>query len=98
MAAEHCSLGGYDHEFISINYRITTTPQKEWLYIVGNENGQRLECPESDMGHGRHLIFIHECMQEPKIIRAGLNRAEVIALVMYSGPMVCTRACCFFSC
>ena len=98
MAAEHCSLGGCDHVFTTSNYKITTTPQKEWMYIVGDENGQRQECPESDMGHGRHLILIHECFQKRKVIRAGLNRAEVIALVMYSGPMVCTCALCFFFC
>ena len=98
MAAEHCSLGGCDHEFTTNDYKIKTTPQKEWMYIVGDENGQRQECPESDMGHGRHLILIHECFQERKVIRAGLNRAEVIALVMYSGPMVCTCALCFFFC
>jgi hypothetical protein len=96
MAAEHCSLGGCDHEFTTGNYRITTTPQKEWFYIVGDENGQRQECPESDMGHGRRIVSIDERMQEPKVVRAGLNRAEVIALVMYSGPMVCTRAFCLF--
>jgi len=96
MAAEHCSLGGCDHEFTTGNYRITTTPQKEWFYIVGDENGQRQECPESDMGHGRRIVSIDERMQEPKVVRAGLNRAEVIALVMYSGPMVCARAFCLF--
>ena len=96
MAAEHCSLGGCDHEFTTRNYNITTTPRKEWFYIVGDKNGQRQECPGSDMGHGRRPVSIDELMQSPRVVRAGLNRVEVIALVMYSRPMVCTLAFCFF--
>ena len=98
MAAEHCSLGGCDKEFTTVNYKITTTPRKEWMYIVGDENGQRQECPADDMHHGRRIIAINEHMQDPRVVRAGLNRAEVIALVMYTGPMVCARVLCFFLC
>ena len=98
MAAEHCSLGGCDKEFTTGNYRITTTPRKEWMYIVGDEIGQRQECPGSDIGHGRRIVSIDELMQCRRVVRAGLNRAEVIALVMYSGPMVCARVLCFFLC
>ena len=97
MAAEHCSLGGCDHEFESMTYGVKTTPQKEWFYIVGDENRQRQECPGSDMGYGRRVLSIDEYMRTYRVERAGLNRAEVIALVMYSGPMVSTRALCFFS-
>ena len=98
MAAEHCSFGGCDHEFTTGTHKVTTTPRKEWMYIVGDENGQRQECPADDMRHGRRIVSIDELMQGPRVVRAGLNRAEVIALVMYSGPMVCARVLCFFFC
>ena len=96
MAAEHCSFGGCDHEFTTGTHKVTTTPRKEWMYIVGDENGQRLECP--DMWHGRCIVSIDEYMQRPRVVRAGLNRTEVIALVMESGPMVCSSVLCFFFC
>ena len=96
MAAEHCSFGGCDHEFTTGTHKVTTTPRKEWMYIVGDENGQRWECP--DMWHGRCIVSIDEYMQRPRVVRAGLNRAEVIALVMESGPMVCSSVLCFFFC
>ncbi len=99
MAAEHCVLGGCDHEFTTGNYKITTTPRKEWMYIVGDENGQRWECPESDMHHDRRIVSIDEYMRKERVKAVGLNRAEVIALISYSGPMVCCRdLCCFLLC
>ena len=94
MKAEHCSMRGHDYELYASNYKITSTPFHEWMYIVGDENGQRWECP--DMWHGRCIVSIDEYMQRPRVVRAGLNRAEVIALVMESGPMVCSSVLCFF--
>jgi hypothetical protein len=76
---------------------VTTTPRKEWMYIVGDEHGQRWKCPDSDMERGgRRILSIDEYMHADRVWRAGLNRAEVIALVMCSGPMVCSRVMCFF--
>jgi hypothetical protein len=96
MAAEHCILGGCDHVFTAGVYKITSTPRKEWMYIVGDEHGQCWECPEDDMQHGRRIIPIDECMRSDRVKKAGLSRAEVIALVMYNGPMVCSRVLCCF--
>jgi hypothetical protein len=97
MAAEHCVLGGCDHVFTSNGYYgITSTPRKEWMYIVGDEHGQCWECPEDDMKHGRRIISIDEYMRRDRVKAAGLNRAEVIALIMYSGPMVCSRVFLLF--
>jgi hypothetical protein len=85
MRAEHCSMLGHDYKFCSCNYKITTTPAQEWLYIVGDETGQRLPCP--NMEHGRQILSIDTLLQKPEAQRAKLNRAEMIAVVMYTGPM-----------
>jgi hypothetical protein len=85
MRAEHCCCGGHSYEFTSGNYRITTTPHKEWLYVVGDGNGQRTPCP--DMQHGRCIIPIDQLLRTYSAINAQLTRAEMIAVVLYTGPM-----------
>jgi hypothetical protein len=85
MRSEHCSWGGHSYEFKTPNYQVTTTPRKEWLYIVGDDKGQRVTCP--DMGHGRRIVSIEELLEIPLAKRAKLTRAEMIAVVLYTGPM-----------
>ena len=87
MQAEHCQKAGHDHVFTTSNYKITTTPEKEWAYVV-----DRKECPLSDMGHNRRLPDIDECLKHETARAAGLvTREEVICPIMYSGPMVGCR-------
>jgi hypothetical protein len=86
MYAEHMTRDGNDFTFTSGNYNIMTQPRKEWLYIVGDENGQRLPCPQSEMGHAREIRSVDELMQSPLAIKAKLTREEMIAVVMYTGP------------
>jgi hypothetical protein len=58
MMREHCERAGCDTEFTTNNYKITTTPKRDWLYVAGDANGQRLPCPpeclnraqDSDLG------------------------------------------------
>jgi hypothetical protein len=85
MRAEHCSLGGHDYKLNAGNYGITSTPMAEWLYAVGDDKGQRSPCP--DMGHGRCIVPIEELLERPLAARAGLTRAEMISVVLYTGPM-----------
>ena len=85
MRSEHCSLGGHSVPFTTSNYKITTTPEQEWLYIVGDDKGQRMPCP--DMGHERRIVPIEELLQRPLAKKAKLTRAEMIAVVLYTGPM-----------
>ncbi len=87
MRAEHCTLGGHDYVYTTGNYKITTTPNQEWLYIVGDEKGQRVPCPENAMGHGRRIVPIEDLLALPLAKRAKLTRAEMIAVVLYTGPM-----------
>jgi 5-hydroxyisourate hydrolase-like protein (transthyretin family) len=85
MRSEHCSLGGHSFEFTTRNYQVTTKPHLEWLYVVGDDRGQRRPCP--DMGHGRRLVPVEQLMERPLAKRAKLTRAEMIAVVLYTGPM-----------
>jgi hypothetical protein len=85
MKAEHCSLAGHSYEFTTGNYKITTTPRKEWQYVVGGDDGLRLACP--DMKHHRQIKAIDDLLQLPAAVKAGLTREEVIAIVLYTGPI-----------
>ena len=95
MRSEHCSRGGHSYEFKTPNHQATTTPRKEWLYIVGDDKGQRVTCP--DMGHGRRIVSIEELLERPLAKRAKLTRAEMIAVVLYTGDEfgVCVCVCVY---
>jgi ankyrin repeat protein len=80
MCCEHTTLKGSEFPFTSGNYKITTQPKKEWAYVVDG-----IKCP--DMDHGREIKPIHELMKMPLSERAELEEAEVIAIVLYTGPM-----------
>jgi WD40 repeat protein len=80
MRQEHCERAGCDVNFSTGNYKITTTPRQEWKYIVEN-----IPCP--DMGHERRIISISELLQRGISKQAKLCEEEVIAIVLYTGPM-----------
>ena len=83
MRAEHTTRGGCSFTFTTGNYKITTQPIQEWLYVVGDENGQKVECP--DMGHGRQITPIEDLLKKPLAIKANLAEEEMIAVVLYTG-------------
>jgi WD40 repeat protein len=80
MHQEHCERAGCDVEFTTGNYKITTTPKREWQYVVEN-----VPCP--DMGHARRLIPISNLLLLNVSQNAKLREEEVIAVVLYTGPM-----------
>ena len=83
MKAEHCSKSGSKFSFTSTNYSITTTPENEWMITV---NGK--ECPEHQMKYGRTIRNVDQLMKKPLAVKAKLQKVEVIAVVLYTGPMV----------
>ena len=87
MMREHCERAGCDTEFTTSNYKITTTPKKEWLYVAGDESGLRAPCPAEFMHHGRTILALDELRQLDLAVRAKLNDEEILALVLYTGPM-----------
>lgn len=82
IEAEHCLKAGCDVEFTASNYQITTTAKKEWDIVIG-----RSECPEHQRTHNRSLHTLQNLMELELTKKAGLALSEVIALVLYTGPM-----------
>jgi hypothetical protein len=85
MASEHCHGSGVQRYFTTINYHITTCPKLEWQYVV-----HRIKCPENQMHSGRRIESVEKLMKDELAIEAKLQEAEIVAVVLYSGPMVCT--------
>ncbi len=83
MRTEHCTGLGSTLEFTTRNYGITTCPSKEWNIVHGT-----MECPPEDMVRNRRIPSVDELLESSKSKEAKLNRAEVVAIVLYSGPMV----------
>ncbi len=86
MKAEHCSKAGSNDDFETPNYAIKSTPYREWCLVVDKEK----VLPEPDMRYGRRIPDIDELMALDVAKRAKLSRFEVIAVVLYTGPMVTT--------
>jgi hypothetical protein len=83
MKAEHCSKAGARQDFTSSNYKIKTNPEQEWKIVVGE-----LQCPDNQMGHGRKIQPINLLRTRHEAQTAGLSEVEIIAVVLYTGPMV----------
>jgi hypothetical protein len=68
--------------FTTGNYHITTTPKAEWLIVIDSDS------TIADMRHGRRIPDIKVMSQSKLALDAGLQHFEVIAVVLYTGPMV----------
>jgi len=88
MEAEHTSMAGCDMQFTTRNYGITTTAQAEWGVVV---RGQAP--PPEHMLHGRVITLIEDKLQCAQARKAGLRREEVIAVILYTGPMYMIYNC-----
>jgi hypothetical protein len=82
MKAEHCSMGGFQLFFEISNYNIQTCPANEWAITVG------ADYTNADLRHERRLEKIEQLMQKEVVLSSKLIRCEVIAIVLYTGPMV----------
>jgi hypothetical protein len=82
MKAEHCSMGGFDHIFVKGNNKGTTSPANEWRITVYDDR------THIGVLGTRILKKIAELMEQAVAKEATLTRYEVIAVVLYSGPMV----------
>ncbi len=73
-AASTTSMPGFPDAsaFTTGNYKIKTTPEREWLQIVGDENFVRAAVPADDMKHGRVITGMSELLQRPLAVKAGL--------------------------
>ena len=89
MEIEHCQRKGATDVFEPKNYGIKTTPQWEWEIV----KGQR-ECPPAQENACKQVKQIRRVPKIEDLLSlsvakdANLIAAEVIAIVLYSGPMV----------
>ena len=91
MEAEHCVVEGSKTLFTTRNYGVTTCAYNEWRIAVHNETSL------ADMCCGKRRIpQIEALLQHPVVTSADLWRAEVTAVVLYTGPMVGIVKSCFF--
>ena len=81
MEAEHCSMGGFGHRFVKGD-KEETWPANEWAITV------RGDTTHVRPSGSRKLIAITELMERDVVKQAELTRHEVIAVVLYTGPMV----------
>ena len=68
--------------FTTDNYHITTCARNEWKIIVESE------VDLADMHNSRKIPSIEDLYNSVLAREAGLRRVEVIAIVLYTGPMV----------
>ena len=83
MEAEHCSRSGAHEMFETLNYQIRTTPAKEWKIVRGEE-----ECPEDEKKFNRRIPKIEDLLALETAKEAKLKEPEIIAVLLYTGPMV----------
>jgi hypothetical protein len=92
MEAEHCSKGDSKIHFVTGNYNINTCPSNEWAITVLHD------VTGADLRHGRSLVTIEENMKKEIVAIGKLTRFEVIAVVLYTGPMVSWTDTLFWLC
>ena len=86
MKFEHNKGPVADRVFVTTNYNVRTTPRQEWDFVVGATSTRTLQ--ESDVKSGRRAVDIQNLLGLEQAVRARLQRAEIIAVVLFTGPMV----------
>jgi hypothetical protein len=76
---------GHDQTYTTSNYKITTTPELEWGFVIDREKNP---CPMHQMTHGRRIQDLQELQHLDISRRCKLTMDEIISVVLYSGPRV----------
>jgi hypothetical protein len=98
MEAEHCTKSGHNHVIETPNYKVQTCADTEWNLVIKRE-GKTLEeykemlreFPSVGLGpahHGRRIPDLNELLQLEESKQANLIKCEVLAIVLYTGPLV----------
>jgi hypothetical protein len=82
MEAEHCARFDSDITFTANNYKVITTPKKEWLIVL------KCDTTHADMSHERRIPEISKLMQSDVAKTSKISEYEVVSVVLYTGPMV----------
>ena len=98
MAAEHTMSEDSEDAFVAPNTGQSTTPLQEWLFLVGmggcvTANGEIVEGgrPENEvLAKGRNAKSLEHLTGLVQARESELTMAELVALRLYTGPMVST--------
>ena len=86
MEAEHCNCRDSLKYFTTRNYKVTTCPRREWMFVAEKK------CEDGDLRYGRVARDVDVLLKDyNKLVSqedAKIQRTEVIAIVLYTGPMV----------
>ncbi len=80
MKAEHCHASDSHVKFETSNYGLITCPAEEWRIVKDIDKG--FESPH------RRIPNYKELKKAEFAERAGLRDPEIIAVILYTGPMV----------
>ncbi len=86
MKMEHCTDKGSQEYEITNNYKIRTRPCDEWEITVTYDLSKVTSFEAR--AHNRRFIQIEILEKVGVAVQAELSRPEVIAVVLYTGPMV----------
>ena len=75
-------MGGYDDCFATSNSQRITWPANEWAITAQDEHAR------ANSSNSRKLQKIEDLVQCDLARKAKLTKCEVIAVVLYTGPMV----------
>ncbi|KAK3240601.1 hypothetical protein CYMTET_49568 [Cymbomonas tetramitiformis] len=98
MRREHVESPDSMEAFTTSNYRITTTPQQEWEFVVSPQLGRKYPYETVQTPHARQAALLDDYLKKMKAINeklaaaehVPLRREEIIALRLYTGPMFTT--------
>ena len=99
MMAEHTMSEDSEAEFFAPNTQLWTTPGQEWQFVVGiggyvDDGGTLFEGSARDekasQVKGRNAHPLEHLMSSKQAQDAKLTLAELVALRLYTGPMVGT--------
>ena len=85
MKLEHCFLEGCNTNFTTNNFNLVTTPRHEWRLVLGEETPN---C--EDQQFVRRIPSYMQLGDLEVVKTASLTPAEIIAVILYTGPMVST--------
>ena len=80
MRNEHCAQSDSKKEFVTLNYGLRTSPANEWRIVITNDRSKATE--------HRVIPDYKELLHTDTAKRAGLLESEMIAVILYTGPMV----------
>jgi hypothetical protein len=98
MFAEHTMSEDSTEEFFAPNTQLSTTPLEEWRFVVGIDGGVNAAGEIVEGGRpgnealveGRNAHSLKHLVGLKEAVEAKLTLAELVALRLYTGPMVWT--------